>query len=120
MTTDLASWLAAQLDEDQRIAEAALARVRRWPKAQPPPWEIARLIAENLPNSPLQRLEATFANPERVLAEIAAKRAMLDYITDSGEELDGPTSGNVMGRFWLQETAAVYRDRPGFDEGWTA
>jgi len=120
------------LTEDQRTAEAALARVRRWPKDQPPPWEVAQAIAAQGSAFVLQRLEGTFADPNRVLAEIAAKRAVLKLYADAiaveaagitdPEESDQERYASYASRFVLEEAvralALPLKSRAGWDPEW--
>ncbi len=110
---DLAAWLLEQIAEDERVAQAAIARTRRWP-ATDAPWVKARAHSDNLGAgiAVLDHLQATFANPARVLAECAAKRAVV-------EALDGEWSDDRIGlERAVHLLAQPYRDRPGWRDEW--
>jgi hypothetical protein len=144
VTADLASWLLADdgpIAEDERVANAALARTRRWPKGDAP-WEHAALRAslDPGPAGVLDRM-ATFGDPARVLAECAAKRAVVklhgergyhhvppDFRTaptgcavcvewrdDSTGESSGPWPCPT-----LLAIARPYAGRPGWREEWAS
>lgn len=112
--TDLITWLRAQLDEDERVAQAALKRVARWPKAQLPPWEVAAIAAARVSAFTLEQLQQ-FADPARVLAEVKARRAII-----AGYEASYRESDDYPG--WEGAVYAIaqpYADRPGWRDEWS-
>jgi hypothetical protein len=131
----LVEFIRACLDEDQRVAdELTLLDPAPW-SAEPNPsaegtWEIVDAQRETVVHSDddccmTRDLAEWIAawDPSRVLAEIAAKRAILDFHeacgTGSGycDDIGHPGSGeNCVTTLYL---AQPYRDRDGFDERWT-
>lgn len=128
---DLARWLGAQLDEDERIARGA----------DPGPWKSESLgrhdqAAINLaaPTSLIQfdgsraaanGMHVSRHDPARVLREIDAKRAVLALHTQSLRD-GGCQVCDVPGGRRLRPDActtvrllaSVYADRPGYREEW--
>jgi len=128
----LIDFLTAQLDEEQRPAEAA----------SPGPWHTDEegeevcavdgiVTAEAFALSGNQtRATAAFIaanNPSRALAEIAAKRAILKLHARAHECSVIDEQGDIDPCYWVMETescstvallAQPYRDRPDFDERW--
>lgn len=148
--TDIAAFLTARLDEDQAVAEAAAA-------IDPGPWT-ADASDKGFPNgrsgagsgivyaaddiglwdcegSNTLCMTAPSAehvarhDPDRVLREVAAKRAIIaihapkdvDAADDTGDRL-ATVCGNCDYEAWPCQTmfflAAVYADHPDFDESW--
>lgn len=145
---DLVTWLRAQLDEDERMAREATGG----------PWEVGPtfggrdnrvyvkpegfgidtvgtcIIAGQVANMPEYRANAEYIarhNPARVLAEVDAKRRILDRHAsyDFPADLeDGPGAYSWTGRCdhchepWpcpdLRDVAAPLADRPGYREDW--
>ncbi|MDT6983726.1 DUF6221 family protein [Streptomyces lusitanus] len=135
---ELVQWLRAQLEEDERIAQAAspgpwstkwnaqeyalVAPSRNYPIAE---WTYAVATCE--PEASTQRAECDTADadfiaqydPARVLAEIGAKRELLrryehlkhDVMPD---DLTGVWAFEVV----LRAHAVVYAARPGYKESW--
>ncbi|MGW4670107.1 DUF6221 family protein [Streptomyces sp. NPDC004324] len=128
---DLALWLGEQLDEDERIAQAA----------SPGPWEqsgvgdlgwtVSGPWAE-VPDSEQGRADADFIakhDPARVLREVEAKRRIAElhkpYDLDARDR-SGPMIGctecvhddTIYPCTTLRLLATVYQDRPGYQEGW--
>ncbi len=101
---DLVTWLRAQLDDDERVAREAVQwseGAAEWANPGEPDWEhIAR------------------HGPARVLAEVDAKRRLLDYLVALEDKaLDG--------NWWNLDTdepakllALPYADRPGYRDEW--
>jgi hypothetical protein len=132
--TDLVAWLRAQLDDDERVARAAT----------PGPWETYvaahdvvvqnarrdRLIYETSLDDQREQQQAADGvfvaanSPDRILAEVAAKRAILAEYDAARVNLDRhPT--DLAGKGWLLATvrarrllAAPYADRPGYRQEW--
>lgn len=127
MTADLAAWLVADdgpIADDERVANAALARTRRWPKGDAP-WENAALQAsiDPGPAGVLARM-AAFGDPARVLGECAAKRQViaecLDRLLSSdAENFPDDLAPDLAGRI-LRALAQPYAGRPGWREEWRA
>ena len=97
MSADLVTWLRAALDEDERVARAAITEpfpAYRGPDARPGPppgvWEtphddpvvssIDMSIYDEGGHSEAHAAHIARWDPARVLAEIAAKRAIIDEV----------------------------------------
>jgi len=124
MTDDLVTWFRQQLDEDERLAQAAggtswvarghLAHVSTWSRGVQAKW--CEILAEVEYVGPTAQTESmdhaahiVRHDPARVLAEVAAKRAVIDLL----EEL------NELGLYEaVQFLALPYADRPGYREEW--
>jgi hypothetical protein len=126
VTADLAAWLLADdgpIAEDERVAQAALARTRRWPKGDRP-WERAafRASIEPGPAGVLERM-AAFGDPDRVLAECDAKRKIIEHHCPANPE-DPPGDRHCLGCAdmlpcpTLMYLAQPYAGRPGWREEW--
>lgn len=114
---DLAAFLAARLDEDERLAKAA---AEEWDS------ESVRYEWEDLPDTAF--VHARRHSPARVLRGIAAKRAIL---TGHGPSRQDPTRCRVCTaiahdratRFrapcpTLRSLAAIYSDHPAYLPEW--
>jgi hypothetical protein len=113
---DLVDWLRAQLDEDERVARAADAG--RWlPEDKGITFEYraddyhegeaqARLVADSRANQ--EHIAEWY--PARVLAEVEAKRRILD-------DASAMVWRDALGNF-LRLLALPYADRPGYREEW--
>ena len=95
---DLAAFLTARLDEDEARARAAL---EEWHD------EGTRHEWEDLPDASFAH--ARSFDPARVLREVEAKRAILDY-----ENYRKSLPGCLL----LRHFAAVYSDHPGYRPEW--
>lgn len=108
---DLVQWLGAQLDEEQREAEAALKRTttsRRW---------IGGRWVEEVVQPPEWRRSAW--SPARVLREIDAKRDLLRVAKAAHDYHETFTSGFASAlEGTLRLFALAYADRPGYREEW--
>lgn len=107
MADDMLTWLRAQLDERERIALAAR-------DAPPDPGTTLDLP----PEGPWADFEAVMT-PEQVLADIAAKRAMLERTMPPAglsvyTGLEGPALSEAVRRL----IALPFADRDGYQEGW--
>lgn len=141
---DLATWLRAQLDEDERVARAAAETASYhfvWHRD-------ALLSAANFQEQgrgivwdqralePEQNRHAKHWDPVRVLAELAAKRRILrmwvDYTIsrwdlpegvhdgrDDDERMRDDATARLMDRIVLL-LAQPYADRPGYRPEWRA
>ncbi|MFC6017817.1 DUF6221 family protein [Plantactinospora solaniradicis] len=138
--SDLIPWICAQLDEDERVALAV--RDQRWVYRRS--YDNAadqtdhvliigdRAVGADFGDDPLRPTEAEHAalhDPARVLAEVAAKRRIIDrhqpieiidalYCTHCGV-LGGQRARDVN---WpcpeILDAAAPYADREGYREEW--
>ncbi|MFJ1657191.1 DUF6221 family protein [Streptomyces anthocyanicus] len=129
---DLAAWLRAQLDEDERTARASV-----WDGlGNKLAWELAASATIDVGGDEFYAGDRTIANhvvawdPARVLREIDAKRQTLADLATAEERMDRAsrdqdTAGynasraeaTVLKRI-ARRDAAVYADRPGYREEW--
>ncbi|HEY3261295.1 MAG TPA: DUF6221 family protein [Pseudonocardiaceae bacterium] len=131
---DLITWLRAQLDDDERVTQACA-------EVYPAPWDMSdrghtalvradepdfRIVAELEQSSAIdgwlgERLEHIARwDPARVLAEVDAKRRILDMWADA-QSAEFPD-------YWggyatalddvVRQLALPYADRPGFRAEW--
>lgn len=140
-TTDLAAWLRAQLDEDERLARAtawnaSTAGFNGWQARRPArddeDWEIwqagqnSAQLVRGLEETHAQHIAAH--DPERVLRAVAAKRRVVADYEDAERTLSvaGPgtpphdimTGATNTLRRILRLLAAEFADRPGYREEW--
>jgi uncharacterized protein DUF6221 len=112
-TAELVAWLNAQLDDDERVARAATPGPWQWVElggrvklalvADGRPWQM--VLPSATPDVYPQVADAAHIarhDPTRVLADIAAKRAILPYLADRV----------------LRHLATAYADRPGYQPEW--
>ena len=112
--TDLIAWLSEVLDGDEKRAEAQAKWADGWLDPEP------RFgVSHGFVGAPVR------PNADQILADIKAKRAILeahspdprdpDVCTTCGEPLEYTVA-------WPCETArllaSAYADRPGYDEAW--
>jgi Family of unknown function (DUF6221) len=137
--TDLVAFLAARLDEDHVVAEAALA-------IDPAPWTAdasddgstqqrsgagAGLVIAadgialwDCEGSNTLCMTAPSADhiarhdPARVLADIAAKRRIVETCADMMWKHEG--GPDVVADAVLRDLAAIYAEHPDYDESWRA
>ena len=123
MTADLLDFLRARLDDDQRIAQDAVAKlgadgdVAEW---QADAWSVycggvgdgtlagtGRVFSGSWPDNPPTSVSTHIArhDPAHVLREVAAKRAIIDMVN----------SPPPMTLRWL---AAVWSDHPDYRAEW--
>jgi hypothetical protein len=109
--SDLVAWLRAQIDEDERVALAANTEEIHW-------------LAEYGASTTSDDSEAHIKrhDPARVLAEVAAKRALLEECADTFELNSGEAVNSES--VWLAEAivkamAQPLAGRPGWREEWT-
>lgn len=120
---DLATWLRAQLDEDERVARLAIeqAGATEWASSAEgtvydPNSGGNGYLATGPWGTSLDYLGLHIAHwdPARVLAEVDAKRQRLDWI--ESELGDDSTNETVQ---WLTQLEALpYADRPGYRPEW--
>lgn len=104
MTDDLIAFLRAQLDDDERVAREAL-------KRQTSQRRMIRGQMVDVPNQPMPEWRRSVWPPERVLAEIEAKRRLLEPHAESDfpYDPDGPGPGDYS---WTARCNECYQDAP--------
>lgn len=121
--SDLVAFLRARLDEDEQIARDAAARVNAW-APDLPPWETTRYLGKfgtNLDH------HITRWNPARVLAEVEAKRRIVDEVAPEMETIEwvrdqefatssDPTE--YQSTKLLRLLTSSYADHPDYDPAW--
>lgn len=141
---DLAHWLGAQLDEDERIAREALRYVDacwRWDGEENVTLasgmtatgeQMVAITADRwrrpMVEGPAVTVHVAEWDPARVLREVEAKRGIVRAYEAAVAAFDdsGPAMANydrLVGsvsslRGSLERLAEVYADRPGFQEAW--
>jgi hypothetical protein len=111
--TDMITWLRAQLDEGEAVAQAASAV---WDDEDEP-------LLEWQDVSDVAYAHAQQNHPAVTLADIEAKRAILDAYEEAKRYYEGPgraaPAGEVHG-LWtaIQHLAYAYRHRPGYLPEW--
>jgi hypothetical protein len=104
---DLVTWLRAQLDEDERVARRAA------------DFRFNYQGGSGVGDTLIRR----FADPKRALAEVDAKRRILEQHPEDGEGFCGDGIG-LVGCKWahpcptLRLVALPYADRPDYREEW--
>lgn len=136
---DIVEFLAARLDEDQRIAQAAYGELESArSQYSPDEWEALDSPDLDVPNDDRpgiyhHGLDAwwTFAGqhqrPSRALADVAAKRAILELHEPTGSDLfdDGIRwcrscpSGDGWPCLTVRALTQSYADHPDYDPAWT-
>lgn len=113
MMQELIVWLRAWFDEDERILRASIAE-RHW-----------GLYPDGHGDGTLAWLDAW--REERCLAEVAAKRKIVDYAeswaqtlhqTPSGHTAESATAFRMALTTTLRYLAMAGSDRAGYQEGW--
>lgn len=120
--TDLALWLAAQLDADEARAKACPGSGE---------WSADDIGIYGPGLSPEVRAHMAEWDPARVLREIEAKREQVKlhspsefgtWVGDDDDQMPAcRTCGNLTARFpckTLRLLASVYADRPGYRDAW--
>jgi hypothetical protein len=131
--TDLLAWLRAQVDTDERLALAVEDRSAPWNGEWTAPEEGYGVRTHNgwtvvsghgqtsLP--PGVAVHIANHDPARALREVAAKRAILASHDPIGTPCDTCSNDWVVVRWpcpTVRAIAAIYTDRPGWREEWTA
>jgi hypothetical protein len=128
---DLVTWYLAQLDEDERVAKAASVLSK-------PPWS-SRItrdpdgyvsgrivddrgytvvhVEDQTPGSEEAEHIARW-DPARVLAEVDAKRQLLDWLDRADDKATDCDYFNVNPDEAVRLLALPYADRPGYREEW--
>jgi hypothetical protein len=112
MSMDIIEFLEARIDEDEAYAEQAKGDHYGWRDN----WYL-----ETMNNHSYDR-SVTFAHafrfsPHRVLAECAAKRAIIEAHRRQ-DQYDDPMAWIVDCEILLLNLAAVYRSHPDYDKEW--
>ena len=131
---DLIAWLRAQLDEDERLARAAQIDELVWQSGPGVSYDTqgwvravsnddSWMICET--HTRAQSDHIARHDPARVLAEVEAKRAILDlHDSDGGHECVGPADAWGTATIHAQTCptlrllAQPYADRHGYREEW--
>jgi len=136
---DLTTWLRAQLDDDERVARAV--QLHLWTVSTPPPDVAPITLVANAGGSHYSHLaegvrmhdpdgavlhHAARWDPARVLAEVDAKRRIIDRYEDAvARQSDDDYSliaADVQAeeyRDWVLPLLALpYADRPGYRSEW--
>lgn len=130
-TEDLITWLRQQWDKDERVAQEAIADAHddgRWTAGMGggPAERIDGLgitIYDEGGHTAEQAEHIARWDPDRVLAEVNAKRALLKVIIEYEQTVSGD-SGFTVGE--LADTSALlilaqpYAGQPGWQEEWAA
>lgn len=127
--SDLVTWLRAQLDEDERVAREAILVVAESFNALGDRWLWGGGGGKGVPLDLFDALDVgewmepigqhiARHDPAHVLADVAAKRAILDLFEDAGATRILHVDAFGVMREAVRHLAAVYADRPGYDESW--
>lgn len=121
--SDLVKFLTAALDEDERVAQAVAAEMVRVadqyvPGGEPDPTDAGMYESEDGRNTP-----AVVVGPARVLADVAAKRAIVEQASEHVRDEPIMTRNRVHPvltpwAYVLRTIAQPYAARPGFDPAW--
>lgn len=120
-------WLRAQVEEDQRTAEATLQASPHWQNLDMDGELRDSANAGTVCIAPEHNTRAHIArhDPARVLREVAAKKAIIEAweLAHSIVDQPGCPDDRRIGEFdgldeAVRHLAAVYADRPGYDESW--
>lgn len=125
--TDLASWLLAQIADDEAAARAVKPLLLDHSTASGGGQRFAhsRISFAAEDGYPYREsdpeAQAHFArhDPARVLAECAAKRKLLSFIDEMAQHVRAPNGEEPFALTWMRwALAEPYADRPGFDPVW--
>lgn len=115
---DLTEFLRARLDEDERVSKARIDGAD---------WMDFAAIKDLPPRYPLHDNYLPHFNPYRMLAEVEAKRRILDMAVNAeaaevcslggGRELIPSAAAGTLFKV-LRELAGPYADHPDFDRAW--
>ena len=121
----LTEFLTACLDEDERVAVAAGGREwlsdpdgfreGRVEEVTPPPGEVGVVVYDEGRPTGEEAAHIAAWNPARVLADIAAKRAIVEECADTLSPWD---DGQWLAVKTLGLLAQPYAGRDGWDEAW--
>lgn len=105
-------FIRARLDEIQGHSEQAQAIV-----GATAPWWEAKSLKSVMTSADARHVE--FHSPERVLADIAAKRALLDVYAHADRTWDIVGGGFLVVEKAVRQLAAVWSDHPAYDPTWS-
>lgn len=111
--SDFVTWLLAQLDADEAAARAALAPSEMHPYGDE---SLTPYTSEQVPDAVRGYLGGPWGDhfarhdPARVLAEVAAKRAIVEAVASGFYDSDLGVA--------LRALASVYEGAPGWQEEW--
>lgn len=119
---DLVRWLGEQLDEDQRVAEAARGHGEgRWqhddtyPNGYVYDGGVQPVVYDESSPSPEEAAHIAAHDPARVLREIDATRQI---VQECARTLDNEDTGHWLAQFVLRREALRFSHRPGYREEW--
>ena len=133
---DIVGFLTARLDEDQSVAEAASGRDPQWWETGPgyPEAPEVRVVNDRddliVPEvGELEALHIARHDPARVLAEVAAKRAIMAWheVRRVARDARDPEERATVNICWcgydepcatIRHLAAPYADHPDYDPAW--
>ena len=129
MTDDLITWLRDQLDDDEQVALKATPGPWRW--VDPGGKVKSALVGPGYPHqtvvpaaggdvypSKYDAVHIALHDPGWVLADVGAKRRIVDSFAASTEPLTARTAEKAVVRMVLKLLALPYADRPGYREEW--
>ncbi len=116
VVTNLVEFLRARLDEDELAARDAIPDDDRWNSAMVAAWE----------RDPVTATHIARWNPARVLAEVEAKRRIIDYCESAieaggikpGSTWNDDAAGAEVGEAVLHLMALLYAGHPDYDPAW--
>lgn len=133
---DLIAWFRSVLDDEEKAARAAAVRGERWqplgPASSEPAerrtWVVASTAtAASVPAAPGGGESAIAAHiarhdPAAVLADVEAKRALLDVYEKRSAEPGGPHREAMVSTLGIaiEALASAYRHTPGWQDSWGA
>jgi hypothetical protein len=124
---DLIAFVRRCLDAEEQVAQKAAAFPYELPTDAP--WERERIIADSVGGNSravaTHRIVAVFADPKRVLADIEAKRRLLNWVEGRIHDAeDFPDDTRYQLRAYEARTlhlrwlALPYAGEPGFRDEW--
>jgi len=124
MSADLVTWLRACLDKDERLARACIAEVGQTRAGEMYPDGSGPAEVDDFPSYPYgsrehESIYIARHHPDRALADIAAKRAVIDRYEELAR-YDSSESLEVTAELgWVvRHLASAYADRPGYRMEW--
>ena len=121
--TTLTEFLLARIAEDEAVARAAVDEDGRWHVDQSHPLYEAEVrgdiyIYDEGGHTAEQAARIARHDPARVLAECAAKRAIIEQAASYSPELEHGDNGEWAFDVTLRSLAAVYADHPDYQPEW--
>jgi len=119
--TDIVEFLAARIAEDQAVAEAASGRDPKWWDSGPGYPEAPEIRITNDRDDVIVAETGELAarhivrhDPARVLAEVKAKRRVLELAIEMIEDEEFRAAGTTL----MCNLATPYDQHPGYDPAW--